>query len=831
MSTTPNRKTHVTLDPPADILLEPVMAFQRDGHEMARGSQSSGVGCFLIPQCGWQLEPLQHDPGQVGQLSQPQSTILGPAQTVVPAGWIQQPRFGQLNEAGIGYGAGVVTSGDLFWMKQVKAGDDWSSGTYALTADQSAYPAPWSAAQPVPVDRVAMTNSAWGPDEGFAVRLDTAGAKATAGEGLAAIGFCGPAGSVSGGIGQYFLCLGANGLATLYEQSGGQWMLCGSKPYGPKQRVSGSAMLIIVQPSTKTLNPALNGVILIEFEQIKPGPEPAASSSPAVPNAADLRQWLVSVPKSASVPVPSPLRLDLRRDMRIGWQITSFAYPTSAILQDDPFSFPFFASSTEPIILAWFSDEPTGTSVAGVLHDGESGAPLTQVGSVAGYPMYQANPGQRTYFARFTLTGSPSTGMATSTPTLFGYRVQRDAVFEPSALVPTDISGAVTHIEVSQTDSEVRAGWAKVHVQDVQNTVGPSLNRGQRRILIETEFDATNPLNRACLFEGEIGSPQWDAMGHAGSIYPSPNWNNLNLVAVSPLARLMEAASPMRFDFGKDFNGLDAAGHPLPFLVTDALMTLFAAAGFDDQQVALAPSTLRLFETADPQGLILEPQVRLGEVILRWVRDYLGGRLSYDGDAHQWRVLPLIPSGAPVGTFQLGGPGNGKLVNALTSYPAATAFIRKGSLRQSVVPPVANAIVGYGLAANANGYPRVLVQTAINTASLTFEGVLPNPIGLDYLERYKPLFLGFPGESTANGLNWMVRRAYDLYCHGKQVLSWQAPLLLIANSNGPPGSQRALRPGDLVSANGITVVLTEVRPDYGKDQHQLSFYEGETVSA
>lgn len=813
------------LDCPSDVMLEPVIAQQRSASEMSRGPSADATGLWLVPRAGWIISPAQRSPSRIHLESDLQASVLGPSDGSVPSAWSQEPRFSQLSAAGIDYGSQTVTSGDLFWVKSVGASEDWSGSSCQLTADASAYPGPDWSSQAVPVDRVFASSSTYGPDDGLVVRLDLPGSKIDGGSTASAIYFCGPAGLTEGGIGQYCLALDGDGLASLYESNSTAWTLAASHPIGSKVRQSRTAQYFHIHPSTKTLDPSLAGVIVIEFE-LAPSPAPAhAPSAGYTPPPADIRQWAIPVPKGGGTSQPCAWRLDLRRDLRASWQISRLTYPYQEVLQDDAFALPFFPSSEEPLILAWFCDVPDGCHVTGELLDALTLSPLTPSGQIAGFPEYAITPPLRQLIPRFTLTSdAPQSGSyGTHSPTLFGWRVQRDGFAAASTLTPVELSGTV-RAEIH--DEAPDAHRARLTIQDVTGDAASHLTRGQRRIRIETEYDPAHPELRAALFQGEVGRPVFHRSGYAGSVYPASQWDEIELNAVGMSQRLSEAVFPIRFDFSLDFNSLDADGHPMPFLVTDALKTLFAACGFSESQLAFDASPARLFGSCDPQGLVLEPQARAGDVIVRWCREYLNSFPYFDAIAGVWRLASLTPDTSPVATFTTSGPSAGKAVHMLESYPPATAPIRKGSLTEWTDPPAVSVVIACGIAAGPGSSPCLMEQVLVNPDSLAFAGSQPDPDGIDFLERAVPYFACLPAIGTPDGLNWMARRIYDEVCHGRKGCSWQSPLLLVQDEESGNGDQmRTLRPGDPVSVAGSLMQLQSVKPIWTKDDHQLCDYE------
>ena len=108
-ATTPNRKTHIRLNVPDQVMLEPVMAQDRSAFEMVRGADASQTNCWVKPVTGWQLEPLQRRAFQMHEQTAVQSSALTAAQLSLPSGFVSVNAFRQLTELpGVTYGDGVA---------------------------------------------------------------------------------------------------------------------------------------------------------------------------------------------------------------------------------------------------------------------------------------------------------------------------------------------------------------------------------------------------------------------------------------------------------------------------------------------------------------------------------------------------------------------------------------------------------------------------------------------------------------------------------------------------------------------------------------------------
>ena len=422
--TTPDRKTHVRLNPPDTVLLEPIVAQERSAFDMLRGAASSQTNAWLMPETGWRLEPYQRRASSLSELAALSAAILGPTDLTIPSGFVAAPAFRQETDlSGLTYGAGVSTSGDLFYQKQVGAGQGWGDAAFVLEADQASYPSATAGSEHAPMDRVAVGTSVAAADGEWFLRFTVPGGRMQAPDHVLTFYFTGPAYPGAWAVGHQLsaatdMRTSLNGTSPANGKRLIGW--CTAQP----TRLAAMPHLVHIAPQPLVNNPKLSGIILFEFTLAK---EPARSASAPgrfVPQAAESKQAILSIPLTALNPQPAPLRLDIRRDIRIQFQVSRSLMPTSGTLNDDPFSVSFYPTAAEPYILSWSAATPAGCTVAGHLIDAVGGLELTEIGTVGGFPVYAPAYAARTYFVRFDLAQRTDS----ATPTLVSYRLQRDAV-------------------------------------------------------------------------------------------------------------------------------------------------------------------------------------------------------------------------------------------------------------------------------------------------------------------------------------------------------------------------------------------------------------------
>lgn len=820
--TTPNRKTHVRINPPDTVLLEPIVAHERSAFDMLRSAAATETNAWLMPETGWRLEPYQRRASTVSELALLTTAVLGPADLTIAPGFVTAPAFRQESDlTGVTYASGVATSGDPFTQKQVAAGQSWADPAFILSADQAGYPSPTAGAENVPMDRVAVGTSVAAADAEWFLRFTVPGGRMQAPDHVLTFYFTGPAYQ---GLGQWAIVFGGDGYADIFERGlDATWAKVDRVVWCPAHQVGRVPHLVHIAPQTLVNNPKLSGIILFEFTLAREPAPSAAAPGRFVPQSAESRQAVISIPGTTLSPHPSPVRLDIRRDVRIQFQVSRALLPTTGALVDDPFSVSFFPTAAEPFILSWSATTPAGCSVAGHLVDAETGLDLTASGSVGGFPTYAPTFPKRAFLVRFDLTGTGS-----ATPTVVSYRLQRNAVLGAARATEFAAEASVTSISIVGADEDPGHESAHVHVEDLYGALTALGATGELGVQLETEYDPTDATKRAVLHRGAVARPERTHYLGARATY--------RLSSVGMWQRLAEALSPIRFNFGLDYNATGPEGLPLPFKVTDALVTLFGLAGYGSSSLDIPDLPIRLFASGDADGLLLEPQASLGDLIVRYARDYLGYLVLADpnvGSEGMWRLAPIANSTRILATFQSAGPGTGKLVHSLDSYPSATGFIRRRSHRTWVKPPVGNVVIAFG-AANAaagNATPQLFKQVVVNPASFDFAGGATAQLGsLDYLGRIRPIYQYLPAQASADAVSWVARRVYDLNCHGKRVHSFQAPLLLVADPGDPLLEHlRPLRVNDCVNIDSTSARLRSVSPSYATDAHQFAFYEAEEL--
>ena len=178
-------------------------------------------------------------------------------------------------------------------------------------------------------------------NETFFLRFRVPGISSQAPDRVLSFYFCGPAQS---GIGQYAITFGGDGYAELRErEEDGSWSFASRMAYCSPHQVCGPTHLVQISPSLFVLNPKLSGVILFEFTQAQEPSAQVTALGTFVPNASESKQTVFHVAANSLTVQPAPLRIDIRRDLRVWFQVSTATYATAGEIRDDLFSCSFLS--------------------------------------------------------------------------------------------------------------------------------------------------------------------------------------------------------------------------------------------------------------------------------------------------------------------------------------------------------------------------------------------------------------------------------------------------------------------------------------------------------
>jgi len=557
--------------------------------------------------------------------------------------------------------------------------------------------------------------------------------------------------------------------------------------------------------------------------------------------------------------IPAPARLDVRRDVRLAFAVSRAAYNTSGYLIDEAFDMPGLRYSASSVVYVQvFGYFPTGTDATVNLYDAATG-------SMLGAILIDSNTGMRHY--QFTVTRLmrafrvqiSMTGDGTRSPTVTRYRVIRDGAYiEP--LTTEKIPSIVSDVSLQGQSDDAATAMGLIQVRDATAALeAPLKKRVMVPIIVETSYDPLDQSKRSVLFQGYIVEARGAKRGtDRGQDYPSPEWHDYRLRLAGESARLQRASSWQGFNFSED-----PESEGKPYKITAVIDWLLRQAGYGSSQIDVPDIPLRL----PYQGqLILDWRTDIVEKVQDLARNYLGHYLLFDPNAGtdnkgMWRLRPYPrPPYNNLAEFLFDVPGLAVLPHIPGAYPEGSAtsplgnlqaiiktFVRYGTLERFVIPPEGNMVEVYGTTpvqpsfiqsgpSSKSGEVEKLVARAFNFESAWFmddQPIVPDPDSPDYLGFVSPITVLDTGLTSQEAVNFVCRRTYDLACHGRRAMTFEAPLILVTDEDDSEQIRpRPLRYGDPVLVEGTQYIVRSVQINYqaykGGDGFQFARYELET---
>lgn len=883
---TPDRETRVTLNRYLPQIIQPLFTFDKDSSEFAKSTQPASIlsngspKLEFVPGVGLQLRNIARSAANVFERTGAQTAYTGSLVALAP-GFSFFDRFRQETLVDVAYTDAPLTGGAML-QKRVAASASWHS---ELTADAAAFPPPFEADDVTDIDRVLKTVDVHEPGTALQFYFFAPGAGTNTRTGIVRFYFTGPAGSdnVLKGFGQYCIkCLG-DGAAILYERgfaygtttltwarrlvfhytnvvtsgagytitvdadayqdcSTGSWK--GRRiSFGISQGRTGGAMIDLL---IKNMITAIGGV--------------AAGKTHDLAN-----EFVVyECPLLTNEPVqPAPVRIDARRDCRIGILATPAAYETSGTLQDDAFTLPFIPTDDEPFYLEWYANIPTGCTAVAKLYDAATDTELADgtvtISDCLGGQKRYTVPGTfpSTYYVRLTLTGT-----GTKTPTVTKWRVTRAAVVdtpvatevvfpEARAAAPSVALRVAGDVSIGGASDNPQSDTATVVLTDLKPISSAITQRSGTPIEIAVFKPSDNTLI-SVLHSGIIGRPDSQPFANADSsasgAYPSLGNFEVTMHSAGQWARVKRHLLPERM-------ALWDQSAQKPSKVTDALTQMLEASGYLGY-LDIPDKPIRLFGQSQEQ-LIVEPDTPVAELCQTLAHDYLGAYFIWDANAGTdglWRLKtkPIAPYKILCRFVYGSHPGSLKIPVHLLSYGNATVdgetvpiipMLREGpqdpGYRRHTEPPEGNSVTVYGAASSAvaaQGAGR-LSQTWINFASYNALKIASGDPGYpdfandpNALGEHVPIHIYDASLNTQGAVDFVCRRVAEYAGFARDVIRFKAPLIFVDDADDDLQTNvRPLRIGDAVqtSINSTieTWIVTRCSPQYTQDIYQTAEYE------
>lgn len=900
---TPNRRTHIKFDVPEYSQLEPAFQIRRDREQIAAGGASFVDKC-VVRGVGWQLDSYQDNMGRGRQSEPAQLGIYGTVLMAVAPKHVETVTWKK--QPGVTYGSGTAATGDPYFQKQLASGDDPEQ---RLSADQTAFPGPTeglgTSAGMVPdpghafvlspMDRVAVTVEYDNPATTKVWRLKVIHNVQLGGTEpwIFAFHFGGPAGSKRHfvGFGQYCLMFAGDGSAILLERGERYdpdttdkttgWNIVRKLRLASSGLVSGRIYTIDVQTFVAARYPGMpfGGVFIhchggaATERNVPPGGSIMSAASPHAGAVTAASAGGVSVmvhirreePGYTTTEVVGTVkstqaRIDLPRDSRAAFQLSRLRYYPEGSITDDPFELPFFPVYDNDITVEFWGEQPDGTSITVKLYDSTTDPPteLTASSTSDWSAVFPSVVNSRYYHVKFTLTSD--TGEMT--PTLVGYTARRNGtrrliepdVFEAdnlsSSTGPTLTRSVGANIDIHGAEADPSVASASFTVHDVTEILPKLKVRGELKTQIETEYDSSDPSKRSVLMRCYVQEPQGVRKGRGASGYGS-KLSSYSLNAVGMWQRLAEALSTVRYNWNDTDPLTVGTGAERPWKVTDAVRTMLGWE-FPSSMIDVPDLPLR-FWSNPANDTFIEPLANIGDIVLNYVRQWLGMRLVFDENAGpygMWRVR--YANRAPYNNVchfvtDSASAGSGKLQMMLGAYGV------DGTDGKPIIPVQAGTLTRWkrrlefnklvvtttGLIAGDDGTRGKAVQVFYNYKSYNFADLpdgdpnLPDPSHPDYCTRVIPAYIVDPtiggsnsGDPLYNVVNWVGRRAMAIAGNTKTGLKFRAALPLVTETDDALSvTPRIPLYYDGCTVDGEQFLIRTCNPRYTKDKVQMADWE------
>jgi len=825
---TPDRKTYVTLDEHFPSATQPFLAFSRLHGEMAHSIGAVKDNFVYVPSVGWQLKPIQSDPGAIQELTAAEDGIYSGGLLACASAYSEINTYRKMSELlGVSYAAGVHSAGSKFWAKRIAAGVSWDTGN--LAADLASFPQPFFSEDYCVMDRAVVSTESHDPRDPLYIRFynPNIGAVGT----LLTLCFTGPAGGngVGVGNGQYAVKVRADGSMTLYERNKITlaWIKRQTFRWNTSNYASSDTSSLLVISSNAIMDAAgkfTGTLIKLAVTNVINGGYSlinlvAGLAAHSVEEELGISPVYHVPQHKEAVTTLSPLRLDVRRDTRVQFQISRATYPASGTLIDDGFTLPFQmaepAGEDSLLRLSFFCSLPGDSTVTGALCD-ETGTELpggvlelsTDHGATIAYPT--PNPAPRSYRVKFV---GESTSDLRKTPTITRYNVYRDAVFVTPATTTIEsphtesgtalMSNAIESgagITINQGAKDCSEDSASFTLADFTDSLGILRTKGRIPVKVEVDLDGT----RTTIFRGYTQdqsasrmvrrAPEW-----AG--YPDKDAHHYQLQVAGEWTRLSEALAPKTFTWSQDLGILGFAAFKVTDIITTLLKTAYPPSMINIQDLPLRPMS------NDDGTLTMQFNDPIQPIVKKLAADYLGAWVIFDystGDHGQWRLItsrqaPFTPLARFYRTPVSGA--SPQLVHPIAAYTNVIsesdsrqipgALIHAGTLTPSFDPPEANVVYVNGLgkrdALEEDSTQNLATALAVNYSSFNALGLAegdsgyPDPNNPDFLGRYVPIWVYDPTISTREVAEWVAYRYWQTACHGVYKLKFTAAALFITD--------------------------------------------------
>jgi hypothetical protein len=835
---TPNRVTRAYFDEPFYDLSQGLWGGWRWYDQIApiaaaeKGADSSQCQNMHFWASGaWTLRPLQMEMGKFGETNPGVTGALGSSDCATistsPTAW--QP--------GTTYG---LT--DLFFRKS-SADVTVTPTSLSPTAKITALPAALGT-MTVAMDPILKTNATVPINQGICIRFCIDGLNRGGYDWIGAVAF-----------GQYALGIRGDGWAELWEygtpRGGGSaaWGKHTSFRYSKPNQVTRNYHQIIIYPHVGPTGEKYIAFASANLDSPQQG-SAGFASSPGVRTTAGslvsseyLFRWdeIRSPIQDQSggignVTTSDRLWILERRNVRGQWQLSRLVFAASGTLLSD-----FWGTEpadARPATLNRIAVLPASTTLTSTLKNG------------AGGTVTLSSPGDA--FNVEWAFGGPKT----TSPILWGYKVQREMVSTLRTPTAFDIPG--TRWQVNQSAEDPRGVSASFLCEDLLGAYPRLKLRGELPVrIVVTDSSGETPFS-VTLHQGVAISPLRTKMGRAGKkpgmsgMYGSATnhtaeWSQYQITAAGMWHRLsaISLRSALNFqDFAFDATvGLSATGQIQGWKITDAIKRLLTAAGFPSGMQRIPDLAQRFHPGIGTQDSdrILEPSTSIAETVVRLCRNYLGRFLVFDpnsGTNGQWTLVGAPSSTTALANF-VGGPTwepGDPLVNGacLSAYPAGTLPVF-GHPESYYIAPENNHVVALTVVDGTGTGGYRIDNHVYNYLSYKVPGssIDPDPDSPHYLGYEKAVILADPTlwagaaiggwDATQKAVDFVLFRVFAYSCMARERATFKAPLIFVTDP--VTTRKRPLHFYDVVTYFGQTGwFVRSCNPNYSRDRQQTADY-------
>lgn len=887
---TPYRSTRLHLDLPSQMRQAGGYAGVRMGSDVAEivsktggkdSANSTGLRYWPGAKC-WTLQPLQERLTRFQEAFPP--GIL-PADmylyTVNPslaslANLADQQAYYTPYGEGMLYRGDVITSGgDPFYKKNVPADGSWAGkltsspappqGNYDDSPEASGKPPRVAQlARPItPIDTIFETVTQR-PDRGFFLRWVLTGTQ-----------LHNPDYVLNCYFGQYCVVITGDGQAHLTEycratpETAYRWVLRSTFRYCRQSQVSGVSHSLGIFPVMSLSGPCIEfWGANVEGAGIGAGvaaPQSYAYFATDLVRAGDVDESPGHVTRAGVC------RIDVRRDIRVGFQVSPLLYVTEGFLWEGVWGARGLAQNP-PYTIRQIVQQPwpgdygsvvSDAHVSSVLVDPQTGDPLE-----AGY---SGPVGVKFEFSGHVVGGKE---FSAETPILYGYHmVQEPTLHSVPAPEPGPVSLPVRSVDFTCQGPLPGGDNGEVLLFDQTNAAERLRNRGHLNVKLTTtakKQDGTNQL--VTLFRGQALRPRYTRFGKPGSTFPHPMSGSYS-VLLSGLADQMKEVTARTITYQKFAGSEDIAelhnlaDGPIEGWRITSIVRYLLGLAFPASMIDIEDNEIRLFSNMQAltnSDYMYDPHVDILSRCQALVRNYLGGYLVFDVGAGvlagagrpdtgspegAWRIVYTASEGAePLMIFIPGGREDlvdeeGGGADPLPYLPMAAStyantvlpvVVATGHLESYCIPPEVNHVWAFTtpfMNDERHGYR--YEQHAYNVLSYQVPGctTAPDPNSPHYIGhevmRVVPdpsLYCAENPSRSQNAVDFIARRIIEFAGRGARVLPLYGPLHFVTD----PDTSRLRLPrfGDPVQwSDEGDWYIRSVSPAYSLDKAQMCHYE------